>query len=291
MKTVAILGCGMGYPLAAYLSHLGHPVVGIDIDENAIKNPRIDDNSKAWIKANCTSPPFPRFTTSYSEITNAEYILVFVSTPVSGRRLSNKNVFAAIDTARRHNEKATFLIMSTLHMGAMKTLKMLYPKLRIFYTPITVRHHDFIRTFITPPADFQMIGANGEAETAKDVVALYQSWLAPNTPIVVKSADVVELAKLLDNFYLSAKIITSNAVGEWVERGLAEQALDLVQLDPRIGRGYLKPGIGPAGPPCFPRDLIELEAVATGDFKSILRVLNATNRTNEIIANARVIRQ
>jgi UDPglucose 6-dehydrogenase len=100
-------------------------------------------------------------------------------------------------------------------------------------------------------------------------------------PVIVTSAKSAELIKHASNAFLATKVSFINAVASICEAVGAdiEQVCDGIGADSRIGRRFLRPGIGYGGS-CFPKDLKAFHAVAREcgyDF----RMLEEVSRVNE----------
>ncbi|HXJ93728.1 MAG TPA: UDP-glucose/GDP-mannose dehydrogenase family protein [Terriglobia bacterium] len=107
-----------------------------------------------------------------------------------------------------------------------------------------------IRDFFHP--DRVVIGV--ESEQAREL--LEQIYRPLNCPIVVTDLATAELIKHSANAFLSTKISFINMIGDLCDAVGAdvESVAQGIGLDPRIGRQFLKAGIGFGGY-CFPKDL------------------------------------
>ncbi len=99
--------------------------------------------------------------------------------------------------------------------------------------------------------------------------------------LVLCNVETAELIKYASNSLLSTKISFANSIAVLAEKvgADAEQVLDGVGLDHRLGRGFLYPGVGYGGS-CFPKDVKALIAIAAGqgyDFK-LLKVVDEVNK-------------
>ena len=282
---IGVCGLGLGYCLSHYLTTFGYDVVGVDINPDTFTkpNPKVDEEMKKFIEDNFTHHYSSlKFTTKHNSFADRDYIIIFVATPIMNKRLSMKHVLAALKTCVEVNQKATYLIFSTLPVGGMAIIHAKFPNIRVFYTPPMVRQGHFLSTFRNPPGRLQAIGFKDQPP--EDVILLYSRWLAEGVRIIPHSERVVELAKLLLNMMLSIKIVSANAVASWLkDENIAKEACKIVNLDPRIGVGYFTPG-GRAAGPCFPRDLTELEEVSKGsDLQILLKTVNKLNKTEELL--------
>ena len=99
--------------------------------------------------------------------------------------------------------------------------------------------------------------------------------------VVSCNVETAELIKYASNSLLSTKISFANSIAFLSEKvgADAEQVLDGVGLDRRLGRSFLYPGVGYGGS-CFPKDVKALIAIARQhgyDF-SILRAVDEVNK-------------
>jgi UDPglucose 6-dehydrogenase len=274
-EKVGIVGLGLGFSFAHYLSHLGHTVVGVDIDPRVIKNPRVDAEMKQWLKKHRSSP---RFGTDFGLLKKCDYIFIFVSSPLVRGRLSIKNVLAALRSGTKVNARAEYCVLSTLPIGGMATIHERFPALRVSYTPPMIRKHMFQSTFYSPPSGWQLFGGRASGRLR----AIFRGAQAPTTRQFRTTEDVAEAAKLCTNLMLATKIIIANAIGSWLGPSRGKSVCEVVVADPRVGDGYFTPG-GPASGPCLPRDLTEIQAVSDGGLKELVTVLNRLNGTANLL--------
>lgn len=99
--------------------------------------------------------------------------------------------------------------------------------------------------------------------------------------LVLCNVETAELIKYASNSLLSTKISFANSIAVLAEKvgADAEQVLDGVGLDHRLGRSFLYPGVGYGGS-CFPKDVKALIAIAAGqgyDFK-LLKAVDEINK-------------
>ncbi len=93
-----------------------------------------------------------------------------------------------------------------------------------------------------------------ESDVARDI--LQEIYKTTNAPILVTETSTAELIKHAANSFLSMKISFINMVADLCEAVGADvdKVADGIGMDPRIGPGFLKAGIGFGGY-CFPKDL------------------------------------
>ena len=103
---------------------------------------------------------------------------------------------------------------------------------------------------------------DGSYYRGKDAVPAPDGAQVP-PPLIVTSAKSAELIKHASNAFLAMKISFINAVASVCESVGADvaQVCEGMGTDSRIGRRFLRPGVGYGGS-CFPKDLMAFRAVA-----------------------------
>ena len=141
--------------------------------------------------------------------------------------------------------------------------------------PEFLREGHSVQDFLHP---FRIVIGAERHETAEAVGALYDHL---SSPIHVTSSASAELAKYSANAFLALRLSYANLIAELSERSgaNAQDVLDVIGADPRIGSEYLRPGPGWGGP-CLPKDTSELLRFA-GAVNAEDAVLRATIRTNQ----------
>ena len=128
--------------------------------------------------------------------------------------------------------------------------------------------------------DRVVIGADaGDEEAADAVAALYEPLGGEIVRTDVASAEMIKLAS---NAFLATKISFINEIAnvcEEVGADVAEVARGM-GLDERIGRSFLRAGIGYGGS-CFPKDVSALKMLA-GNTGYHFQLLNAVIEVNEL---------
>lgn len=276
---ISILGCGLGFSLASIFGFHGHKVVGVDINPEAFKDPRLDDGMKWFINQNRQRiEGNVQFTTDYEKVADSELIFIFVGTPLVENRLSTQHVESAIASSLKHNTTARFALLSTLPIGGCDKIFGKYPELKdkLNYIPPMVKHWRFLESFRSPPSGWQMISDN--ADYSK-ILQVYKPIMYPTVEYIFTDYRIVEVAKLVTNAFLANRIIFANAVDDWCNYLHIDgvKVMEIVGQDPRIGNQYITPG-GPASGPCLPRDIQELLLASEGtSFSDLLQTLKKLN--------------
>ena len=129
------------------------------------------------------------------------------------------------------------------------------------YNPEFIALGTVIKNFLNP--DFILIGESDRK--AGRALADFFSKVCNNNPAIARMNFVnAELTKISVNSFITTKITFANMLSELAQR-LPRGDVDIVTaamgFDSRIGKRYLKGGLGYGGP-CFPRDNSALSLVA-----------------------------
>ena len=253
---IGIIGLGrLGSCLAQVLAE-HNEVVGVD-------------KYTKWIDGIATS-------TSFSILKDCEIVFNVVNTPsLSNGDFSNEILFNSINQAKDYLNCKVFVIVSTVMPGTCEQVsKML--NCSVCYNPEFIRLNSIIDDMKNP--DFVLVGEK-DKESGKILENIYKEFVgAPIKHMSLKSA---ELAKIALNSYITMKITFANIIGQISKQigADAEQILDTIGQDHRIGTSYFKSG-GAYGGPCFPRDNIAFSNVAG----NILNYAQLTDKINKQIS-------
>jgi UDPglucose 6-dehydrogenase len=142
--------------------------------------------------------------------------------------------------------------------------------------PEFLREGSALRDFLKP--DRVVVGDEGDW-AGDAVVDLYATLDAPLVRTDIKSAEMIKLAA---NAFLATKISFINEIANVCEETGAD-VLEVARgmgLDRRIGKHFLKPGIGFGGS-CFPKDVSALKQLA-GNSGYHFQLLTAVIEVNEL---------
>ena len=118
-----------------------------------------------------------------------------------------------------------------------------------------------------------------DGKHAGTLARLYEDFSAPVLTTDVSSAEMIKYAS---NAFLATKISFINEIANVCEETGAdvEVVAEGMGLDDRIGRSFLRPGVGYGGS-CFPKDVAALKQVA-GNSGYNFQLLNAVIEVNEL---------
>ncbi|MFI2570360.1 UDP-glucose dehydrogenase family protein [Cellulosimicrobium funkei] len=265
---ISVVGCGyLGAVHAAAMAHLGHDVVGIDLDDAKIATlrsgtapffepglPDLLDEGRASGRL--------RFSTSFDEVRGSEVVFLCVGTPQ--RADSYAADLTQVDSAFRAvamvADDAVVVGKSTVPVGTAARLALELeastPSAALAWNPEFLREGFAVADTLRPD---RLVYGVKERHGDRAVVALdsvYESALRDGAPRLVTDLATAELVKVAANSFLATKISFINAMAELCEVAGGDVTLlaDAIGLDDRIGRRFLNAGLGFGGG-CLPKDI------------------------------------
>jgi UDPglucose 6-dehydrogenase len=279
---LGIFGAGwVGLVSAACFSDLGHEVVVRDVvperieELNAGRLPFHEPGLADLIERNRDRLSF---TLDVDELTaDAKIFFSCVDTPpMRSGEADLSRVWSVVEDLGSP-EGAILVMKSTVPVGTGKRIREVLDE-RVGYVanPEFLAEGRALRDFMNP--DRVVVGAFDE-ELGDRVAALYEDFQAP---IVRTSVPSAEMIKLASNAFLATRISFINEIANVAEAVGADvdHVAEGMGLDPRIGAGYLRPGVGYGGS-CFPKDLSFLKLLA-GNSGYHFQLLSAVIEVNEL---------
>jgi len=288
---IAVIGSGyVGLVTGVCLAELGHSCVGIDNDKEKIARlkdgivPIYEPGLEELVSVNLSKKRLS-FTDNIKDgIEEAEVVFICVGTPPLKSGAVNlvyvekvaREIAECLTTYKVIVDKSTVPVETGDRVE--RTIK-LYNINKVSFdvvsNPEFLREGSAISDFMKP--DRIVIGLASE-RAEKVMKRLYQPL---NANILVTDIRSAELIKHASNSFLATKISFANALAEICDSAGADvlKVVEGMGLDPRIGKDFLKPGIGYGGS-CFPKDVAGFIYIAKGygyDFK----LLKAVREINE----------
>ena len=270
-KNITIVGTGyVGLVSGTCLAELGNQVVCIDIDNAKIKNlrkgvipfyePRLDKLVTKNIKAKKLS-----FDTNIIKaIRQSEIIFIAVGTPSMENGEADLSFVEKVaeDIGKNLKKYAVVVIKSTVPPGTCRKIRKLIKEncavsFDVVSNPEFLREGSAVLDFMKP--DRIIIGTESK-KAEKIMKELYQPL---KSPILATNLESSEMIKYASNAFLATKISFINEIANVCE-GIGADVEEIAKgmgLDPRIGKEFLKAGIGYGGS-CFPKDVQALHQSA-----------------------------
>ncbi|QFR00415.1 UDP-glucose/GDP-mannose dehydrogenase family protein [Streptomyces phaeolivaceus] len=267
---VSVIGCGhLGAPHAAALAELGHDVIGVELNPETVKKLQsgrshfyekgLDELLDRHVPAGRL-----RFTSSLSEAAEfADLHFVAVGTPLraDGRGYDVGQVVGAVRAlAPLLRRPATIVGKSTVTVGTVARLQEIITEhagsdgVDLVWNPEFLREGHAVEDSLYP--DRIVVGLTSSA-AEENVREVYAPILARgDAELIVTDPATAEVLKSAANAFLSTKISYINAMAEVCEITGADVATVAhgIGIDPRIGHGGMRPGIGYGGG-CLPKDV------------------------------------
>ncbi|MFJ1974132.1 nucleotide sugar dehydrogenase [Streptomyces sp. NPDC087903] len=212
-----------------------------------------------------------RFTTSIREAADfADLHFIVVGTPIDadGRSYDTGQVYGAIRQLAPHLTRACTIVgKSTVTVGTTAKVTALAQRLApagervdVVWNPEFLREGHAVEDTLRPD---RPIAGLTTAEGEEAIRAVYASILDAGVPIFVTDPQTAELAKGAANTFLGLKISYINAVADMCDAADGDIAaiVEILGIDPRIGSGGMRPGIGYGGG-CLPKDVRAFTASA-----------------------------
>lgn len=272
VHAVSVVGLGkLGAPIAACFAHKGYQVIGVDLNEQAVRlinegrTPVYEPELEELIHAN--RERLHATDDIEQAVLGSEITFVIVPTPSDDRGgFLLKYIRAAcekIGSALRKKGYHLVVITSTVLPGA--TNNEIRPILEtcsgrrcgegfgLCYSPEFIALGSVIRDLLNP--DLLLIGECDPK--AGELLESFYRTIHDNQPALVRMNTInAEIAKLAVNTFVTTKVTFANMIARICERlpgADSDVVTSALGLDSRIGRKYLKGAIGYGGP-CFPRD-------------------------------------
>ena len=296
-KSITIIGTGyVGLVTGTCLADLGNKVLCVDIDKKRIKNlnkgviPFFEPGLDKMVKNNLKKQRLFFNTNLALAINQSAIIFITVGTPPKENGEADLSFIEKVaeDIGKNLKNYKVIVVKSTVPPGTCQKIKNIVKRYSqvdfdIVSNPEFLREGSAIVDFMKP--DRIVIGS--ENKRANDIMnSLYKTLKAP---ILFTSIESSEMIKYASNAFLATKISFINEIANVCEIVGAdvEEIAKGMGLDPRIGSGFLKAGIGYGGS-CFPKDVHALHQSAgiNGyNFHLLKSVIEVNNNQRKLIIN------
>lgn len=270
---ITFIGTGyVGLVSGVMMSHLGHEVTCLDVDQekiNKLKNkesPIYEPGLTEYIEKYANTKNL-QFVHGYDEsIANSDCLFITVGTPPKENGEADLSlVFQAIESASKYiRSDCVIILKSTVPPGTCKQVhehmlgKNSY--CHIVSNPEFLREGSAVKDFLEP--DRIVIGAQS-THAFQVMRQVYKPLTDQKVTLVETDLNTSELIKYASNTFLANKIAFINEMADLCEIAQANiEALSKgVGLDKRIGEDFLRTGPGFGGS-CFPKDILALQHFA-----------------------------
>jgi UDPglucose 6-dehydrogenase len=291
---ISVIGLGyLGTTHAVAMAQLGHNVIGIEPDRSRVQaltagnlpffEPGLEDALKQAISSGKIS-----FQSHHDDLSAASDIhFVCVGTPqISGQQTADTSYVFAAARQLAAVLKPTSLVVgkSTVPVGTARNLIAKMQEVsgfvpRLCWNPEFLREGTALADSMLP--DRIVIGSD-DPEYNQALKGCYQTMIDQGIPVLELDLETAELVKVSANAFLATKISFINAMAEIAEASGADavRLAEAIGLDNRIGKSFLRTGIGFGGG-CLPKDIrgfiARADELGVGDSLAFLKEVDQIN--------------
>lgn len=258
------------------MAEIGHEVLAVDVDEQMIAKvsqgevPFLEAGLEPLLRRQLASGRL-RLTTSYEEAAafgSTHFLCVGTPEGKNGSADLSYVDSAIAALVPRLTTPALIIGKSTVPVGTarrllerVQALAPAGPGVSVAWNPEFLREGLAVRDTLAP--DRLVFGVACEEAPAR-LREVYGKLLADGVPGLFMDLETAELVKLSANAFLATRISFLNALAEVCEATGADvtKLAGALSYDERIGRRYLRPGLGFGGS-CLPKDIRSFRHMAT----------------------------